>query len=80
MLNIKSEFRYLSRDLGGRPRRIMNIDVNVSRSALGSLSLLNLGFLLIDMKLREDVRVEQLDAIMASGSVAISADAEIDVI
>lgn len=53
---------------------------NVPGSALGSLSPRNLGFLSIDMSLREDVRVERLDELVASGSVAISAHAEIDVL
>lgn len=59
---------------------IMPLFANVPGSALGSLLPRNLGFMSIDMNLREDVRVERLDQLVVSGSVELSPHTDVDVL
>lgn len=59
---------------------VLPLYANVPGSALGSLSPRNLGALSNELNFCEDVCVERFDELVASGSVGISASAEIDVL
>jgi FkbM family methyltransferase len=59
---------------------VLPLYANVPGSALGSLSPRNLGFQPIEMGLHEDVRVERLDQLVASGSVELFPHTEIDIL
>lgn len=59
---------------------VLPLYANVPGSALGSLSPRDLDYLSIDMSRHEDVRVERLDQLVASGSAGLSPEIEIDIL